>query len=99
MTSNASTASPLFAQPGDTIGAGFKAATRPQETAATRQPGMGGDGRCMTCDSRQCGVDCGAQPGYVYAPGMGWVSPETATALEAVGRTVYWDDRAERFLP
>src|SRR5690348_10725413 len=63
------------------------------ETAApVRQPGMGGDGRCMTCDSRQCGVDCGAQPGYVYAPGMGWVSPETATNLEALGRTVYWDD-------
>lgn len=55
-------------------------------------PGMGADGRCMTCDGRYCGTSCEGRPGYVWVVGLGWKSPEAAKALEALGREVYWQD-------
>lgn len=66
----------------------------------TRLPGMyDATGRCLTCDGRYCGTDCDARPGYVWVVGIGWRSEVAATTWEMQGRTVYWDDRAERFLP
>jgi hypothetical protein len=54
-------------------------------------PGMGEDGRCMTCDGRYCGSECHGRPGYVWLVGYGWASPQVAKTMEARGRTVYWD--------
>jgi len=53
------------------------------------------DHRCFNCDSRFCyGTGCRV-PGNVYAPGWGWVTQEEATALEATGRTIYWNEVVE----
>jgi hypothetical protein len=62
--------------------------------APAHKPGMdNGTGRCMTCDSRRCPTSgCMAREGYVWAPPVGWVSPERAAMLENGGETVYWDD-------
>jgi hypothetical protein len=62
-------------------------------------PGMGEDGRCMTCDGRYCGASCAGRPGYLYVVGRGWVSPEVAESLDAQGLCVYWGEpfTPERF--
>lgn len=74
--------------------------TAPSTTPADPNlPGMyDATGRCMTCDSRYCGNTCDARPGYVWVVGIGWRSEDAAATWEMQGRTVYWDDRADRFL-
>lgn len=59
----------------------------------THKPGMDGStGRCGTCDSRQCGAECGAQEGYVYVASKGWMDPVSARVAQEAGRIVYWED-------
>jgi hypothetical protein len=60
-------------------------------------PGMGEDGRCMTCDGRYCGQECEARPGRVWVVGRGWKDLDEAEIMAAEGRTVYWDDTSDRF--
>lgn len=75
---------------------GYPPAEAPVATNPSPGPGMGYEGRCMTCDGRYCGQDCDGRPGYVWVVGIGWRSEVAATTWEVQGRTVYWDDKADR---